>query len=421
MEFDRSNVKKMVAIICGVILFTYILFHFSQAVQALKWVLALLMPFMIGFGVAFIVNVPMKAFENVLFKNQAGRFYRFKRPVCLILSFVCIIAVLTFVITMLIPDMTDTMNSISEKFPGFMDRIKNRAAHLEDDYPRIAEKIKEIDIDWNNVTGSVLDMIKNGGTSIVTSTFSFATSIVSALINLLVGLFFAIYILMQKETLERQTKGLLYATVKEKAADKIIQVCAMADQTFSNFVSGQCLEACILGLMFFVSMQILQIPYALTISITIAITALVPIFGSFAGWGIGTFLILVDNPKKALIFLILFIVLQQIEGNLIYPHVVGGSVGLPSIWVLVAVIVGGDLMGIIGMLIFVPLFSVIYALVKEFVILRLREKKVPWEKYGKSYNIQEGSFGNGTRKKQIERQQKKQMKKRETVNKQTQK
>ena len=169
--------------------------------------------------------------------------------------------------------------------------------------------------------------------------------------------------------------------MKEGHADRFIKVCAMADQTFSNFISGQCLEACILGLLFFIVITIFGIPYALTISIVIAITALVPIVGAFIGCVVGGFLVLVDTPSKLILYIILFICVQQIEGNFIYPYVVGGSVGLPSIWVLVSVMVGGDLFGIVGMLVFVPLSSVVYALAQEFVIVRLKEKGIPRVKY----------------------------------------
>lgn len=399
MEFNRKTYRKLVFTICGIILFTYVLFRFENCIAALKWVLSLLMPFIIGFAIAFIINVPMKAFENVLFKNESGRFHKFRRPVCLVLSLFCVVIVLTFVITRLIPEISDTMSVIGEKFPGFMERVKDRAQGLSKDYPEIAKRIMEIDIDWDSMLDTVFDMMRNGGSSLVSSTFSFATSLVSAVIDIAVGIFFAIYILMQKETLKRQCKGLLYTFFKESAADKMIKTCAMADVTFTNFISGQCLEACILGLMFFVSMSLFHIPYALTVSITIAVTALIPVFGSFVGCGIGTFLILVDDPKKVIVFLILFIVLQQIEGNLIYPHVVGGSVGLPSIWVLAAVIVGGNLMGIVGMLIFVPIFSVAYALIKEYVINTLKEKKIAKEKYCDAYDIPDRTWKSRSKRK----------------------
>lgn len=381
MDLNKQNIKKIMLMACGIILFAFIIFNFGKVLAVWKWILSLLMPFFIGFAIAFIVNVPMKSFEGVLFKNKKSRLYRFKRPVCIVLSFICIGIIITFVITMLVPEISATINTIGDKFPDSMNSIKNWAIKITADYPEIVNKITNIDIDWENATADIIDIIRNGSGSLLSSTFSFATSVVSGVIDFVVGLFFAIYILAQKENLERQSKGLAYAILKEKTADRIIKTCAMADQTFSNFITGQCLEACILGFMFFVSMHILSIPFALTISVTIAVTALIPVFGSFVGCAVGAFLILVDDPKKVIVFLILFVVLQQIEGNLIYPHVVGGSVGLPSIWVLVAVSLGGSLMGILGMLVFVPLFSVIYALVKEFVIVRLKEKHISRDKY----------------------------------------
>lgn len=399
MELNKSNIKKLILIIFSTIIFTFLLFNFDKVMAVFLWIIRLLMPFIIGFCAAFIINVPMRAFERILFKNKNSRLYRFKRPVCIILTLLCIIAVLTFVITMLIPEVSDTIVVVGEKIPNLVKNIQERATGLQDDYPKIVEWINNIDVNWDDLTEKVFNVVKNGGTSILSSTFSIATSVVGGIIDFVVGIFFAIYILAQKENLERQTKGLIYAVMKEKVADKLIKICGMADQTFSNFISGQCLEACILGLMFFVSMSLLKIPYALTVSITITITALIPVFGSFLGCGIGAFLILVDNPHKVIVFLILFIILQQIEGNLIYPHVVGGSVGLPSIWVLVAVVVGGDLMGIIGMLIFVPITSVAYAIVKEYVLQILQAKKIAPEKYGGNIDIPEEKFREKRRRK----------------------
>ena len=382
MDLNKSNVKKILLIIFSSIVFTFLVFNFGRCREAVLWVIRLLMPFIIGFCAAFIINVPMRGFEKILFKNTGSRWYRFKRPVSIILSLLCIIAVITFVITMLVPEVSSTIVVVGEKLPDMVKSIQTKATALQDDYPNVVEWINNIEVDWDNITDTIFNAVKNGGTSLLSSTFSIATSVVGGIIDFVVGIFFAIYILADKEDLEKQTKGLIYAAINEKAADKVIETFRMADVTFSRFISGQCLEACILGLMFFISMSLLSIPYALTVSITITITALIPVFGSFLGCGIGAFLILVDDPHKVIVFLILFIVLQQIEGNLIYPHVVGGSVGLPSIWVLVAVVVGGDLMGIIGMLIFVPITSVVYALVKEYVIKELREKKVAPTKYG---------------------------------------
>ncbi len=381
MDLNKNNTKKILFITFVTILFAYLLFNFNRVMSMFKWIIGLIMPFIIGFAIAFILNVPMKGLENVLFKNPDSKLYKFKRPVCLILSIICIVLVVTFAITMVIPEFGTTINTIGEKFPDAMEKIKNWAIDLSKDYPDVVDKIMGIDVNWDKLVDEAIALVKNGGSSILSSTFSIASSFVGVIVDIVVGIFFAIYILSQKEVLKKQTKGILYSFCNEKAADKIIEICAMSDKTFSNFISGQCLEACILGMMFFITMSIFKIPFALVVSIMIALTALIPVFGAFIGCGVGAFLILVDDPKKVIIFLIMFIILQQIEGNLVYPHVVGGSVGLPSIWVLVAVILGGNLMGIVGMLIFVPLFSVLYAFLEELVIARLREKGIPWQKY----------------------------------------
>lgn len=392
MKWNRNDVIRIICILCAVVLFAYLLFNFDKVSKGVSWLIGILMPFIIGFAVAFAVNVPMKGLEKVLFKNESGRLYRFKRPVCMILSFACIIAVLTFAFTMIIPEMSRTITAFAEKLPDAMDNIQKQAVKILKNQPELVKRIKSIDINWDALMSNVVDIVKNGGGSVLSSTFSIASSVVGALVDIVVGLFFACYILAQKENLEKQVKGILYAVFKEKSADRFIQTCVLADKTFSNFISGQCLEACILGLMFFITMTVFRIPYALTVSILIAVFALVPVFGAFVGCFVGTVMILVESPKQALIFLIIFIVIQQIEGNLIYPHVVGGSVGLPSIWVLVAVMLGGDLMGVLGMLIFVPLFSVLYALSEEYVVNALKKKGVPWKKYNQPCEIPEGRW-----------------------------
>ena len=392
MSWNKKDTLRILLILCGGILFAYVLFNFEKVSSLFKWAIGIVMPFVIGFAIAFVINVPMKGFEKVLFKNEQGKLYRFKRPVCLILSFLCIIAVLTFAITMIIPEMSTTIEAFATKLPQAAADIQKKAIKLMKDQPDIVEKIKSININWDSVASGVMDLVKNGGSTMLSSTFSFASSVVGALVDMFVGLFFACYILAQKETLEKQVKGIIYALFKEERADRIIQTFVLADKTFSNFISGQCLEACILGLMFFIAMSIFQIPYALTVSIIIAVFALVPVFGAFIGCFAGAIMILVEDPKQMVVFLIVFIVLQQIEGNLIYPHVVGGSVGLPSIWVLVAVMVGGDLMGVVGMLIFVPLFSVLYVLSEEYVVKSLRKKNVAWAKYNLPCEIPDGQW-----------------------------
>ena len=230
----------------------------------------------------------------------------------------------------------------------------------------------------------MFDFVRNGMGNILNSTVSVASSIVSGIVNFVMSFIFAIYILLQKERLGRQVKQILYALFKEEFVDQVIEIGRLSELTFSRFLSGQCLEAVILGTMFVIAMSIFRFPYALLVGVLIAFTALIPIFGAFIGCFIGAFLILIVDPVKAFWFVVMFIILQQVEGNLIYPHVVGSSVGLPSLWVLVAVTLGGNLMGIPGMLIFIPALSVLYTLGRALVYRRLSLRNISRDKWAQS-------------------------------------
>ena len=230
----------------------------------------------------------------------------------------------------------------------------------------------ELNIDWSSLADSIVTFVQNFAAGVVSSGVGIFSGIVSGVVTFVIAFTFSIYVLFQKERLARQAKQILYAVFPEKATEKILSVAALSNQVFSSFLSGQCVEVVILG-----TMIILGMPYAMLTGIVIAITALIPIFGAFIGCVIGMLLIVMVDPVQAVWFLVLFLVLQQIEGNLIYPHVVGSSVGLPSIWVLVAVTVGGNMFGILGILVFIPLCSVLYALFAMFVKKRLREREIP--------------------------------------------
>ena len=230
--------------------------------------------------------------------------------------------------------------------------------------------------DWDGIIQTAFGFLKNGAGNVLNSTVTVAKTLINSVMNFCVAFVFACYILLQKEKLATQIRKILYAFFSKKVVEKVLEIASLSYRTFANFVTGQCCEAVILGTMFFISMSILRFPYALLVGVLIAFTALIPIFGAFIGCFLGTLLILVADPMKAIAFVILFLVLQQVEGNLIYPHVVGGSVGLPSIWVLVAVTVGGSLMGIVGMLVFIPISSVVYALFREMVYKRLKERGI---------------------------------------------
>lgn len=264
--------------------------------------------------------------------------------------------------------------NLQGSIPVFFAGVRDEAERIFASNPQILEYMNQLEVDWQEVFQNMVAFLKSGAGTMLNTTFSAAVSIVSGVSSFLIGFIFAIYILLQKETLGRQMKKVLAAFLPEPAVGRILDIMALTERTFSNFLTGQCVEAAILGTMFFVALTVIRLPYALLIGVLIAFTALIPIFGAFVGLAVGVFLMLMVNPMDALVFTITFFVLQQIEGNLIYPYVVGNSVGLPSIWVLVAVTVGGSMMGIVGMLIFIPLCSVLYALLRDGVNARLRRK-----------------------------------------------
>lgn len=288
----------------------------------------------------------------------------------MVLSFLAVILAVTLVVVTVIPQLFGAIKVLTNKIPIFWSGLISQLEIIFAENPELMEilnSFETIQIDWQKIINTVLEFLRNGMGSMLTSTFTVASSIISSTVNFFIALVFSIYILVQKEKLGSQFKRLLQAYTTPKIYQGTLKVCRLLHQNFSHFITGQCTEAVILGLMFVISMTIFRFDYAVMIGVLIAFTALIPIVGAFIGCFIGAFLMLVDDPVKAIWFVILFIVLQQIEGNLIYPHVVGNSVGLPSIWVLAAVTVGGSLMGVFGMLVFIPLLSTVYMLLREDV------------------------------------------------------
>ena len=263
-------------------------------------------------------------------------------------------------------------NQIPEALRGVQAALNELSALL----PWMGEIIADMNIDWAQLTQRALGLLKEVGNRLLSSGGGLVGGVVNGVATFIISFIFSIYILLQKEKLSRQGRQCLYALLPRRLADKTVSVLTLAERTFSSFLSGQCLEAVILGTIFVVVMSVLRMPYALLIGVLISLTALIPVMGAFIGCAIGALLIAISDPLQALVFVAVFLVIQQLENNLIYPQVVGSSVGLPSIWVLVAVTVGGSLMGVAGMLVFIPLCSVAYALFRDFVKRRLKERKL---------------------------------------------
>ncbi len=367
MNLNRKNIKKIRGLILFAALTVLGLMKFDLLCAAVVFVVNILKPFILGGMIAFVINIPMAFFETKVFDRH---FRKGRRGVSMVLSFLAVILAVTLVVVTVIPQLFGAIKVLTNKIPIFWSGLISQLEIIFAENPELMEilnSFETIQIDWQKIINTVLEFLRNGMGSMLTSTFTVASSIISSTVNFFIALVFSIYILVQKEKLGSQFKRLLQAYTTPKIYQGTLKVCGLLHQNFSHFITGQCTEAVILGLMFVISMTIFRFDYAVMIGVLIAFTALIPIVGAFIGCFIGAFLMLVDDPVKALWFVILFIVLQQIEGNLIYPHVVGNSVGLPSIWVLAAVTVGGSLMGVFGMLVFIPLLSTVYMLLREDV------------------------------------------------------
>ena len=302
----------------------------------------------------------------------------------ILLTLFCLFLIIMFVFELLIPQIRLTIVSLTEKIPAFIDRTAQNLMVLVADNPELGSWIQKAfhleSLDWSNILTSILSWLANQVSTVMGGAVNVIGNVTTGIVNAVIAIVFAIYCLGRKEILARQCRRVLYSVLSERRADEIIRVMRLTNSTFSSFISGQCLEAVILGCLFAVVMAILKMPYIPLVSVIIAVTALIPVVGAFVGCIVGAFFILVNDPLQAVSFVAMFLVLQQLENNLIYPRVGGTSIGLPGMWVLVAVTIGGEIMGVGGMLVMIPLASVLYTLAREFTNRRLAERNIPAQK-----------------------------------------
>ncbi len=381
MNFDRKLMHRIFLLVAGILVFGWLLLDTARATAMFQAIWDLFSPFVMGAAIAFIFNVPMRAIERQL---DGIRKDGLRRTLALLLTLAAMILVIMFVVELLVPQISMTVDSLAARIPAFVERTANSIILYMEENPEVKEWILEFtnleDIQWNTLLQNTLTFVGNQVSSVMGSAVNVIGSLTNSIVNMVISLVFAVYCLGRKEILARQARRILYSVLPEHACDEIIRVMRLTNVTFSNFISGQCLEACILGCLFAIAMSIFKMPYVPLVSVVIAVTALVPVVGAFVGCIIGAFFILVNDPIQAITFVIMFLVIQQLEGNLIYPRVVGSSIGLPGMWVLVAVTVGSELMGIGGMLLMIPLTSVCYTLLGEFTEKRLAQRNIPAEK-----------------------------------------
>ncbi len=371
-EIDYKKILGIVII--GIVLYLG-LKNFGTVWEGISVVLGIISPFILGACLAFIINIPMRFFERKLskIKNKKGKTRLSKgviKGISLCLAIAVIVVIFALIIRLVVPELINVIQLLIERMPYYIEEIGTFLENATKDIPDINTIISNMNIDVEQLKQQAIEI----ATNFLTSSISVITSFIAGVINFVIALIFAIYILVGKQKLKNQLKKLLYAYLKKEKADRIIEIGKLSRSTFRNFIMGQCLEATILGVLCILGMLILKIPYAASIGVLVGATALIPIFGAFIGAFIGAILIVSVEPIKVITFIIFIIILQQVEGNLIYPKVMGNSVGIPGIWVLVAVTIGGSLFGVFGMLIGLPIASILYTILKQNTNKRIEEK-----------------------------------------------
>jgi len=368
----QKNKKLVILAVCAFVIF--ILFNYFDMVKALfGYIGGLFLPVVIGLIIAFVLSVPVTGFDNLLNKM----FRKAKRKpsegllhiISIVLTFAAVAMVFTLLFTLMIPELVRTVKSVAalveEKWPTWLAALES----YNIDTTRIKEWLSELDMK------NIVEKLTSGAGTLIGSIADVTSSTVSGLSSFLIGLIISIYVLSDGKNLARQSRKLLYAYTKPNIAERVLEICSLVRSTYKKFFTGQCLEAVILGVLIFVTFLIFGLPYAGLVGTVTAICAIIPYVGAFLSCALAVVLTLMSTPDKAITCLIVYLAVQFIENQFIYPRVVGGSVGLSPLWTLVAAIIGGNLFGLFGMIFFVPLVSVIYILVKEDSDFRIRQKK----------------------------------------------
>ena len=379
MELNKKNLRTLMLLITFTLVLFWVFNNLEQVGALLRSLLSLLTPFLLGFCLAFVLNIilrPMEALWDRLLRNSRRPWKkRLRRPVCLILSTAIFIGLVSTVFLVLVPQIRSTVAGISSMIPQAVDQTEQWWHELSVFLNRFGAYLPELQLDSDEIIKNVTDFFTDQGSAMVNKTLDITFSIFKLIFNVILAFIISMYVLGSKEKHGQGFRRALRAVMKPDRAERTLEFVSLVNRSFTNYVTGQVTEAVILGLLCMAGMLLFGFPYAPVISVVISFTALIPIFGAWIGAAIGAFLIVFVNPMKAFWFLVFLIVLQQVEGNLIYPKVVGKSVGLPGIWVLAAVTLGGGAFGILGMLLGVPICAVIYALGNEYINRRTKNIK----------------------------------------------
>ncbi len=370
MDLTKETTKKICFIITFTVFLVLCIIKINDIIMFLQRIFSVISPIVIGACIAFVINLPMKKIEKVLEKHVFKGKEKFLRITSLLLTITLIVLIFAIVIGLIIPQIGNSVDTLLPKIQPFINNVNSWLTEQFSDH-YLMEQLAGIELDWATIYNSVMSFFRGSVLDFFADIFSFAGSFVSILINIFISFIFSIYILLSKEKLGKRIEMVMTAFIPERVNKTISKVLTLSNYTFGKFIAGQCTEAVILGSIFFVALGLLRMPYALLISVLIGVTSIIPVVGAFIGCIIGAFLILIESPMQSLIFVITFLVIQQIEGNVIYPKVVGSSIGIPPILMLFAVTVGGSLWGILGMLFFIPIAAVAYSLLKTATYKRL--------------------------------------------------
>lgn len=367
MELTPEKRKKLSRWLIGIATACILIFlgvqNIDVVANAVSWVMGLVMPLILGFAFALILNVPMRFFEAHLWsKTKKKVLCKLRRPLSFIISLVLIIGILVGVIWLVIPELVDAVKVIVQGVVNFINKVNSMS---EAELAELPLGNLLLSVDWDKLLDTLQTWLKNQSGTIVNTAVGTIGSLVGGIFDFFISFVFAIYILFSKDKLKVQAKRMIRVWLPKNFGEWSIHAASVASMNFRNFISGQSLEAVILGVLCMIGMWIFGFPYAPMVGALVGVTALIPVVGGFIGAGVGAFMILTVDPIKAIFFLIFIIVLQQIEGNLIYPRVMGSRVNLPGMWILAAVTVGGGIAGPVGMLLSVPIASTIYVLVRE--------------------------------------------------------
>lgn len=384
--WSKENVRQIRNLILFAAVVVLCVMYSGQIVRWIFLGIDILEPFAVGGMIAFVLNLPMKFVEERLLGRWKGKAAdKLRRPLSLLAAIVFVAVLIVIVVMAVLPQLGRTINDLGQKIPEFFQQVVAWLGDLERQYPQLGQYLgpfldsgESLEQSWasmDQLAARLMDFLKEGGVSVITTTIGVASGIIGTFVKGIISFIFALYILAAKEKLADQGKRILHAFAPEKVEKGTLSLCSLLYRNFSHFITGQCVEAVIIGTIFVITMSLFRMPYAVMIGVLIAFTALIPLVGAFIGCILGAFLILVDAPEMAFWFVVLFLIIQQIEGNLIYPRVVGESVGLPAIWVLAAVSVGGSLFGFAGMLVFIPLVSTGYMLLRDEVNARNRRRE----------------------------------------------